>query len=85
VTATYHGKPCPKCGNTERYTCNRMTTCKSRCSDTQREADRRWRAQAYADGRKWEQQPKNRLRQRIAQNQSVIRLRREREGIDARI
>jgi hypothetical protein len=39
MTATYHGKPCARCGGTERYACNR--TCRACELKDTRERNRR--------------------------------------------
>lgn len=39
---TYHGKPCAKCGNTERRTSNRDLTCVAYCNPARRVARHRY-------------------------------------------
>ena len=57
----YHGKPCVKCGNTERYICNNT------CTACSLEQSRRWREtnieKSRASARKWKAKNKDKVRE----------------------
>lgn len=52
MAETYHGKPCVKCGNTERYRVSRVPTCIARCNERHRADNKRYDATKKGQKRK---------------------------------